>query len=301
MPAEFTQRFWSTLTDSDIRQILQIALSEDLDAAGDLTSLAMIPHDAEGTAEIVSRSAGILAGAPLIPQILMSVDRRIDWMPDIADSDALLPGTRVGTMSGFARSLLAAERTVLNFIGRLSGIASLTHQFVTAVQGTPAKIYDTRKTTPGWRLLEKYAVRCGGGTNHRSGLYDAVLIKDNHLAFGRQENRCFSPAEAVRKAKDFLKQHHYSMIVEIEADTLDQLREVLPEEPHIVLLDNMQPEQIAEAVKIRNQINPHVQLEASGGVHLKTVRSIAETGVERISAGALTHSAVSLDFGLDWI
>jgi nicotinate-nucleotide pyrophosphorylase (carboxylating) len=187
----------------------------------------------------------------------------------------------------------------------LSGIAALTKRYVDAIRGTKSGIYDTRKTTPGWRRLEKYAVSCGGGTNHRTGLYDAILIKDNHLALGRQEGTPFSPAESVLRAKEFLQRRfaEQSMnlpIVEIEVDTLDQLREVLPTEPDIVLLDNMTPSQLAEAVGIRNSIKPNVQLEASGGITLETVRRVAETGVERISVGALTHSAVSLDFGLDW-
>jgi len=186
-------------------------------------------------------------------------------------------------------------------LGRLSGIATLTRRYVDAVQGTNAQIYDTRKTTPGWRQLEKYAVRCGGGNNHRAGLYDAVLIKDNHLALGRQGNEPFTPAEAVIRTKEFLRKRSACLpIIEIEVDTLEQLREVLPTGPDIVLLDNMAPPQIVEAIHIRNSLNPNVQLEASGGITLETLRSIAETGVERISVGALTHSAVSLDFGLDW-
>jgi len=169
------------------------------------------------------------------------------------------------------------------------------------VRGTRADIYDTRKTTPGWRRLEKYAVGCGGGKNHRAGLYDAVLIKDNHLALGRQQSPPFSPAEAVIRAKEFLRHRFTDIpIIEIEVDTLEQLREVLPVEPDIVLLDNMTPQKMAEAVRLRDSIKPSVELEASGGISWETVRAVAETGVERISVGALTHSAVSLDFGLDW-
>ena len=298
---DFAQHHWQTLPKMDIEQLLEIALFEDVETLGDLTSLALVPESAQGAATIAARSDGILAGVPLISLILSKINRQLVWEPLLEDSARLFRGTLVGTIRGIARDLLTAERPILNFLGRLSGIATLTNQYVEAVCGTNACIYDTRKTTPGWRRLEKYAVGCGGGKNHRTGLYDAVLIKDNHLALGRQEHQSFSPAEAVLRTKEFLHQHSFALpIVEIEVETLDQLREVLPTAPDIVLLDNMAPPQIAEAVQIRNLVNPNVQLEASGGISLETVRAFAETGVERISVGALTHSAVSLDFGLDW-
>jgi len=285
----------------DFEQLLKLALFEDTDMTGDLTCLALVPETARGTAVIVARTKGILAGVPLIPQILSAIDSALVWEAVLEDSAELARGTIVGTIRGPARGLLIAERPILNFLGRLSGIATLTKLYVEAVSGTKAHIYDTRKTTPGWRRLEKYAVNCGGGKNHRTGLYDAVLIKDNHLALGRQENAPFSPAEAVIKAKEFLRGQFAELpIVEIEVDTLDQLREVLPTEPDIVLLDNMTPAQITEAIQIRNSVKPNVQLEASGGITLETIRAVAETGVNRISVGALTHSALSLDFGLDW-
>jgi nicotinate-nucleotide pyrophosphorylase (carboxylating) len=218
----------------------------------------------------------------------------------------------LATITGAARDLLTSERIVLNLLGRLSGIATLTRQYVDQIAGTKARIHDTRKTTPGWRRLEKYAVHCGGGHNHRTGLFDAILIKDNHLAFGReqQSEAAFSPAAAIRKARAFLAQQvagdiprgapDPAMIVEIEVDSLEQLREVLPEGPEIVLLDNMPPAILREAVRIRDAGGFTSELEASGGVNLQTVRAIAEAGVERISCGALTHSAVSLDVALDW-
>jgi len=197
----------------------------------------------------------------------------------------------------------------LNFLGRLSGIATLTRKYVEAGAGTTARIFDTRKTTPGWRRLEKYAVRCGGGWNHRGGLFEAVLIKDNHLAWGAsstEESSQFIPAEAVLRARRYLAQHAVkndplSMIIEVEVDTLEQLEQVLPAEPDIILLDNMSIEQLHKAVAYRNKINPAVELEASGGVTLSNVRRIAETGVQRISVGALTHSAPALNFALDWL
>jgi nicotinate-nucleotide pyrophosphorylase (carboxylating) len=224
----------------------------------------------------------------------------------------------VAQLAGSARDLLTCERPLLNLLGRLSGIATLTRQFVREIEGTAARIYDTRKTTPGWRRLEKYAVHCGGGRNHRLGLFDAVLIKDNHLAFA-ESSKVDLPA-AIQRVRAFL-QHPSSgatdsgatdsgatdsgatdaeMLVEIEVDTLDQLRLVLPSQPDIVLLDNMAPSELRQAVSLRNELAPAVQLEASGGVQLASVRNIASTGVERISAGVLTHSARTLDIGLDW-
>jgi nicotinate-nucleotide pyrophosphorylase (carboxylating) len=280
---------------------LAATLFEDTGMRGDLTSLALVPDTAQGSADAVARTAGIVAGIPLISLVVSRVDAELVWEPALDDGAQLDRGSIVGSLRGPASSLLTAERPILNFLGRLSGIATLTRQYVDAIQGTKASIYDTRKTTPGWRRLEKYAVLCGGGKNHRLGLFDAILIKDNHLAFGRQASQPFSPAEAVIQAKEFLQLHfNYLPIVEIEADTLDQLREVLPAAPDVVLLDNMPPSQIVEAVRLRDAINPAVQLEASGGITLETVRAVAETGVERISVGALTHSATSLDFGLEW-
>jgi nicotinate-nucleotide pyrophosphorylase (carboxylating) len=192
----------------------------------------------------------------------------------------------------------------LNLLGRLSGIATLTREFVRRVEGTKARIYDTRKTTPGWRRLEKYAVRCGGGHNHRTGLFDAILIKDNHLAFAAGSD--LSPAVAVRAAREFVRQmdaEHLDkgMLIEIEVDRLEQLGDVLAAAPDIVLLDNMATDQLRTAVAQRNEIAPGVELEASGGVSLDTVREIALTGVDRISAGSLTHSARCLDLALDWL
>jgi nicotinate-nucleotide pyrophosphorylase (carboxylating) len=204
----------------------------------------------------------------------------------------------VAVVSGPARSLLTGERLALNLLGRMSGIATLTRQYVDAIAGTSAGIFDTRKTTPGWRLLEKYAVACGGGRNHRIGLYDAVLIKDNHLAFGTADGSGhYTPAQAVVRARAAAPA---GTVIEVEVDTLVQFDEVLPAGPDIVLLDNMSLDQLCTAVARRNAGFPKIELEASGGVNLTTVAGIAATGVERISVGALTHSAVVLDIGLDW-
>ena len=233
------------------------------------------------------------------------MDRDATWRAAVEDGRQVAAGTHLATIRGRARTLLAAERPLLNFIGRLSGVATLTAQFVAAVAGTRARIYDTRKTTPGWRRLEKYAVGCGGGRNHRTGLFDAILIKDNHLALGRQAGAKFTVAEAVRRAREFRDagasgERRTEMLIEIEVDSLSQLAEALPAGPDIVLVDNMSPGELVEAVACRDALAPVVELEASGGVNLSTVRAIAETGVERISAGALTHSAVALDVALDW-
>jgi nicotinate-nucleotide pyrophosphorylase (carboxylating) len=220
------------------------------------------------------------------------------------DGDEVASGTAVAELAGSARDLLTCERPILNLLGRLSGIATLTREYVRRLEGTGARVYDTRKTTPGWRRLEKYAVRCGGGHNHRTGLFDGILIKDNHLALAAEMD--LSAADAVRRARHFLDQldAEYAskdMLVEVEIDHVDQLADVLAAGPDIVLLDNMSLADLRAAVERRNKLAPNVELEASGGVTLDSVRGIAETGVDRISAGALTHSARALDLGLDWL
>jgi nicotinate-nucleotide pyrophosphorylase (carboxylating) len=193
------------------------------------------------------------------------------------------------------RSILVAERTALNFLQRLSGIATLTARYAERIVGTPAVLLDTRKTTPGWRLLEKYAVRCGGGTNHRLGLYDGVLIKDNHLAALRHGTQ--GVAEAVAAARS---QYGQRVPIEVEVDTLEQLDVALTAGPDIILLDNMGPERLRQAIARRDALAPSIRLEASGGVNLDTIAAIAATGIDRISVGALTHSAIALDIGLDY-
>ena len=251
----------------------------------------------------------MIAGLPAVEVVLDEMDQRITLSKKVSDGAKVEPRTVLATLNGPARSLLTAERLILNFLGRLSAIATMTARFFEAVSGTSARIYDTRKTTPGWRRLEKYAVRQGGGNNHRTGLFDAILIKDNHLALGAtsETGTKFSPAEAVRQARKFLAENfpaddpRQKMIVEIEVDSLAQLEQVLTETPDIVLLDNMNLDQLRQAVALRNQRAASVELEASGGVSLSTVRGIAETGVDRISAGRVTHSANSFDVALDWI
>ena len=304
MAKEFHQTVWDERLDRDLLAILRLAVQEDLGSDGDWTTRALVDAEIMGRADIVARRPGIVAGLPGVTIALAAVEPRLRWSPSSEDGQTVDRGTCVGTIEGPARGLLAAERIVLNFIGRLSGIATLTQRYVAAVVDTTAHIYDTRKTTPGWRRLEKYAVRCGGGANHRGGLDEAVLIKDNHLALGAQANSTprFTPPEAVARARQFVHDHaaNPEMIIEIEVDSLEQLDAVLPSRPDIVLLDNMNPVQLREAVLRRNAFDPAIELEASGGIDLATVREIAQCGVERISSGALTHSAASLDFGLDW-
>ncbi len=308
MNREFTQIEWDAALEDDCRRLTRLAVREDLDRHLDWTTVALVPDDARGTADLVVRAEGVVAGIEVLGAVLDEMEAEVACSPRVQDGAQMAPGGVVARLEGNARDLLTAERVVLNFLGRLCGIATLTRAYVRAVEGTAAQIYDTRKTTPGWRRLEKYAVRCGGGRNHRTGLFDAVLIKDNHLAVtGRLTGQRPSPAEAVRRVGRFLTETlsddpRGEMLVEVEVDTLDQLRDALTARPDLVLLDNMSPEQLGRAVEIRDAVQPdrHTQLEASGGVNRSTVRRIAESGVERISVGGLTHSAVWLDIGLDW-
>lgn len=284
------------LGDAGMRALIAVAQREDMGDCGDITSAVLIPADRIATAEIRARADGVLCGAALLAPIAAAYDPALQITAALADGTALLRNQSIATVSGPLRSILAAERVILNFLCRLSGVATLTRRYVLAVAATKVKIYDTRKTTPGLRALEKYAVRCGGGFPHRIGLYDAVLIKDNHIAhvpasfLGVQLETAITAARRLSPRPSF---------VEIEVDTLQQLRIVLSCDVDIVLLDNMSPDLMREAIALRDKFNPGVLLEASGGVSLDTVRAIAETGVERIAVGALTHSAPALDIGLD--
>ncbi len=275
------------LPDLVLDPIIRLALAEDLGRAGDLTTDATIPSGTGLKADIVARKPGRLAGLDAARYALGLVDRDVTWTAHVADGDAVSPGQTVVSLEGAARAILTAERTMLNLIGHLSGIATSTAHYVAAIEGTPARIVCTRKTTPGLRALEKRAVRCGGGTSHRYGLDDAILIKDNHIA------ACGSISEALSRA------HAYAghlRAIEIEVDTLDQLAEALQGRPDAVLLDNMDPPTLRQAVRL---IAGRCVSEASGGVSLETVAEIAATGVDFISVGALTHSAPNLDVGLD--
>lgn len=309
MSRDYPQATWDAETIHDATLLIRMAVREDLDRSFDLTTIALAPPQATAKAEIRSRSAGVVAGLPLIPLIIETMNLRATFSPptdnpNLADGAAVEPGMVVGVLEGNAQDLLVAERTILNFLGRLSGVATLTRRFVDAVRHTKARIYDTRKTTPGYRRLEKYAVKQGGGMNHRLGLHSAILIKDNHLVVGREAGEVgYTPAQAIAKVREFFVEQGLppDTMIEIEVDSLEQLSQVLPEKPDIVLVDNFSLDQLREAVAMRDRLAPQVELEASGGVRLDTVAAIAETGVDRISSGALTHSAVQLDFGLDFV
>lgn len=272
----------------DLRALVKSALDED-GAFNDLTTIATVVSDRHARGRLVARAPGVLAGIALGIEAFRMLDPKVTMRVDREDGSRLTPGDSVLYLSGHARALLAAERVALNFMQRLSGVASITARYVDAVQGTHAMILDTRKTTPGWRLLEKYAVRAGGGTNHRLNLSTAVLIKDNHLAAVDGD-----VALAVRRARDLAP---VGTKVEVECDRIEQVQAAVDCNADIIMLDNMSTAQMTECVTL---VNGRAITEASGGVNLDTVRAIAETGVDWISVGALTHSAPALDLALDF-
>jgi nicotinate-nucleotide pyrophosphorylase (carboxylating) len=274
------------LPDLLIEPIVRAALAEDLGRAGDITSAACIAADARLAARFASRRTGVVAALACARLAVLTLDPLATFEPLAGDGDWIQPGP-LARVEANARALLSAERVALNLMGRLSGVATLTRAYVDAVAGTGAVITDTRKTTPGLRALEKYAVRCGGGVNHRFGLDDAILIKDNHVAAAG------GVGPAIRRARAAAG---HLVKVEAEVDSLAQLDEALAEAPDVVMLDNFSLADLAAAVA---RAKGQVTLEASGGVTLETVRAIAETGVDVISVGALTHSAPVLDIGLD--
>lgn len=279
------------LPDLLIEPVVRMALAEDLGRAGDLTGQACIPEGARMRAVFAARSPGVLAGVDCVRLALLAMDPAATITAKARDGEAFEAGTVLVEAEADARAFLAAERTALNLLGRLCGVATLTRAYVDAVEGTGARIADTRKTTPGLRALEKHAVACGGGVNHRFGLDDAILIKDNHVAV------CGGVGEAIRRARAVAG---HLVKIEIEVDGLDQLDEALAERPDVVMLDNFSLEMLREAVaRAKGSTFGRPVLEASGGVTLGTVRAIAETGVDVISVGGLTHSAPALDVGLD--
>ena len=271
-----------------LEPLVRTALIEDLGLAGDLTTNAIVPAEAETRALFVARKAGVVAGLDLAKLTFELIDPTLTFSIEKPDGAKVTAGETIAEVSGKAASILVGERVALNFLCHLSGIASATAHFVAAVAGTKAQIVCTRKTTPGLRAIEKYAVRAGGGHNHRFGLDDAVLIKDNHIAIAG------GVVEALRRARQNVG---HLVKIEIEVDTLDQLRDALDERPDVVLLDNMNPAQLAQAVKI---VGGRAITEASGGVSLENVAAIAASGVDLISIGSLTHSAPVLDIGLDF-
>lgn len=279
--------FIAPLNPMLIEDVINRTLAEDLGRAGDITTLATIPASARARAVIAARESGVIAGSDLAIAAFRRLDQSIRFDTHIADGAFVSKGDVALAIEGPARAILSAERTALNFMGRLSGIASLTARYVEKVKHTKARIVCTRKTTPGLRAFEKHAVRCGGGFNHRFGLDDAILIKDNHIAVAG------GVINALRAAKAFAG---HLVKIEIEVDTLDQLDEVIREGADVVLLDNMTPAQLKDAVA---RVKGNMLTEASGGVTLESVAAIAESGADMISVGALTHSARVLDLGLD--
>lgn len=305
---DFHQIEWDDLLADDCRQVVRLAVREDLEREQDWTTLALVAQDRVGSADIVARQPGVVAGMPALETAIDEMGAQLTLTPSVQDGETIAARAGLARIEGKVRDLLTCERVLLNLLGRMMGIATGAAAYVKRVEGTGASIYDTRKTTPGWRRLEKYAVRCGGARNHRTGLFDAVLIKDNHLAqFAAVSGvgPAQTAAAAVRQARQFLRERALDqpadeLIVEIEVDSIAQFAGVLPERPEVVLLDNFSFDMLREAVALRDRTAPEVALEASGGVTLDTVRAIAETGVERVSVGALTHGARSLDVGLDW-
>jgi nicotinate-nucleotide pyrophosphorylase (carboxylating) len=279
------------LSANEIRVAVKAALAEDI-GSGDATTLATVPPGLTACAVMRAREPLVVAGIEFAEAAFRRLSVKVKIQKMLRDGQRAKPGTALLKISGPARSILTAERVALNFIQRLSGIATLTARFVEAVHGTRAQILDTRKTTPGWRRFEKYAVACGGGRNYRIGLFDMVLIKDNHLAALRDAKPNAIAAAIARTRRKFPK-----LKVEIEADTLEQVRQALDAGAEIILLDNMSLKQLRAAVKM---VKGQAKTEASGGVNLKTVRVIAQTGVDFISVGALTHSARAVDIGLDF-
>lgn len=275
--------------------LIDLALAEDLGANGDITSRCFVPGAHQSRGVIVARESAVLAGIEIAEAVFEKVDQALDVAIGKFNGAELVPADVVMTITGSTRSILTAERTALNFLQRLSGVATLTREFVSRATGVSSnvEILDTRKTTPGWRALEKAAVTAGGGRNHRMGLYDAAMVKDNHLVAENSE-------AALEAGIDSIRKQFPGAFVELEADRLDQVERFLQMDGvDVILLDNMSRDQLREAVALRNDLAPAIKLEASGGVNLDTVAEIAGTGIDCISVGALTHSAKAADLALD--
>jgi nicotinate-nucleotide pyrophosphorylase (carboxylating) len=290
--------FGELTRDGSLSRLLAACREEDLGLAGDVTTQSIVPPEAQAKAQLIARQDGVISGLITVVHVLSAFGAEAQWSPAKGDGEHCKASDVLGAFKGSLAGLLGAERTMLNLIARMCGTATLTHRFVEAVEGTHAQICDTRKTSPGMRTMQKYAVRCGGGHMHRIGLYDALLYKDNHLAKVSPADLAPRLEQAIRKALSSGE----TRFVEVEADSLEQLRSILalPEGLiHFALLDNMPLEELREAVAIRNETAPAIKLEASGGVTLETVRAIADTGVDRISVGALTHAAAALDLALE--
>ena len=275
------------------RDLIDLALSEDLGQRGDITSQAFISPTTASLARLVAREECIVSGLLTASEVFRRIDPQLEVTLRCAEGERLSKGATLIELNGTTRSILSGERTALNFLGRLCGVATLSSRYAEAARGTHAVLLDTRKTTPGWRFLEKQAVKAGGCTNHRMGLHDAVLVKDNHLA-------ALGSLDALPAVISKLRAEHPGLPVEIEADTLEQVEKLLAMKGiDVILLDNMDTTMMRKALVIRNAISPAVLLEASGGVTLEALRQIAETGVDRISVGALTHSAPNVDLSME--
>jgi len=268
-----------------ISDLLEMALREDI-GSGDITSESVVPADTMAKGTILSKSEGIVAGLDVAGEVFRMVDPEIDFKKLVSDGEQIHQKQEIATAEGPARSILTAERTVLNFLQRLSGIATLTSEYVRAASGHKARIIDTRKTTPGWRVLEKYAVRVGGGHNHRFGLYEAVLIKDNHIA------ALGSISDAIARARERIP---HTMKIEVEVEDMDQVREAISAGADIIMPDNMSADEMTQAVKL---IDGRAIVEASGGIRLEDIPTVAATGVDLISVGALTNAAPPLDISM---
>lgn len=275
--------------DAHVRAVILNALTEDI-GSGDVTTSAVIPQDHRSTASLVARESFVLAGLPFAEQVFKLIDSGVTFKAVKKDGDTVKKGSVIVRISGNTRSLLKGERTSLNFLQRLSGIATMTRTFVNRVQGFPVKISDTRKTTPGLRFFEKYAVRVGGGVNHRSGLFDGILIKDNHI----------QAAGGVKKAVKLARNHaHHLLRIEVEVKSIREVKSALLSDADIIMLDNMSIFNIEKSVELIREVNPRVVIEASGNINLDNIAQVAATGVDLISVGALTHSAGSADISMD--
>lgn len=281
------------LDAADVERVVSTALAEDLGGAGDITSAATVPADSRCTADVVPRTDGVLAGLPVLLAVADLAPGEVAVELLAKDGAACPRGTAVARFTGSTRAVLSVERTALNLLGHLSGVATLTARWVSTVDGTGARVRDTRKTTPGMRSLDMYAVRSGGGVNHRTGLFDAVLVKDNHVAAAGGVAAALAGVAAAHP--------HGDVVVQVEVDDLDQLEEALTHGADQVLLDNFAVPLLAAAVRRTRELRPAVLLEASGGLTLETADAVAATGVDLLAVGALTHSAPVLDIGLDWV
>lgn len=287
----------------EIKEIVRIAIKEDI-GTGDITSRIFIPEDSESDGIFIAKEAGIIAGLPVVEYVLSQIDKDLFFTVNTEDGSSVEKGTVIARVKGLTLSLLSAERVVLNFLQRLSGIATTTNKFAERVKGYKTQILDTRKTTPGWRYLEKYAVKIGGGANHRMGLYDQILIKDNHLKIMESEKENGDIGSLVKKAREQIANE---VLIEVEVEDLCRIKEVMDAGVDIILFDNMVPSKIKEAVEMVKEFGnsqdagavSSVLTEASGNITIKNVEEYANAGVDRISIGAITHSARALDISMD--